>query len=161
MSRMRRPRAISIHPLILLALLAAAPGVVFAQGGSVGIPENASVKSYGSGWECDRGHQEVDGACAAVKVPPKAYLNSFGDEWKCDRGYRKVNEACLAVKVPANGYLADSSYGLGWTCDRGYRAVKEACVAVKVPANAHLDYSGNDWECNGPYRKQQDWCALP
>jgi hypothetical protein len=30
-----------------------------------------------------------------------------------------------------------------------------------MPANAHLDYSGNDWECNRPYRKQQEKCALP
>lgn len=51
MSRMRRSRAVFIHALILLAILAAAPGVVFAQGGSVGMPENARAKSFGSGWE--------------------------------------------------------------------------------------------------------------
>ncbi len=48
MSRMRRPRAISIHFLILWALLAAAPGVVFAQAVSVGMPENAHARSYGT-----------------------------------------------------------------------------------------------------------------
>lgn len=69
MSRMRRPRAISIYSLILWALLAAAPGVVFAQVASIGIPENAHVKSYGSGWECDRGYRAVDEACMSVKVP--------------------------------------------------------------------------------------------
>ena len=89
---MRRPRVISIHSLIFLASLAAAPGVVFAQGGSVGMPENARVKSYGSGWECNRGYREFNGACIAIKVPPNGYLNSSGDGWKCDRGYRAVND---------------------------------------------------------------------
>ena len=65
MSRMRRPCAISIHALFLLALLAAAPGVVFAQGGSVGIPENAHAKSYESEWECDQGYREVKGTRSA------------------------------------------------------------------------------------------------
>ena len=65
MSRMRRPCAISIHALFLLALLAAAPGVVFAQGGSVGMPDNAHAKSYGSGWECDQGYREVKGTQSA------------------------------------------------------------------------------------------------
>ncbi len=71
------------------------------------------------------------------------------------------------MKVPPNGYLEVSSYGSGWACERGYRAVDEGCMAVKVPENAHLDDSGNDWDCNRPYRKQQDYqkqqdrCALP
>lgn len=160
MSRMRRPRAISIHSLILLAALAAAHDVVFAQRDSVGMPENARAKSDGSGWECDRGYRELNGACAAVKAPANAYPTdtSYGRGWECDRGYREVDETCVAVKVPPNGYLADSSYGLGWKCDRGYRAVDEACIALKLPDNAHIDYSGNDWDCNRLYWKQQDSC---
>jgi hypothetical protein len=94
-------------------------------------------------------------------VPANAYLNASGDRWKCDRGYRAVDEVCLIVKVPENAYLADSSYGLGWACARGYRAVNESCVGVTMPENAHLDYSGNDWDCNRPFQKLQDRCALP
>lgn len=179
--------------LILLVILTAVPVRAFAKDGTVEIPEHASAKKYGSGWECDRGYREINGACAAVKVPanayptnvpygrgwecvrgyrkvdetcaaikvpPNAYLNSSGDRWKCDRGYRKVDDACIAVKVPANGYFVDSSYEVGWKCERGYRAVNETCVAVKVPENAHLDYSGNEWDCNRPYQKQQDGCVL-
>jgi hypothetical protein len=73
MSRMRRPRTNSLHFLILLALLATAPGVVFAQVASIGMPENSHARSYGSGWECDRGYRAVDEACVAVKVPANAY----------------------------------------------------------------------------------------
>ena len=194
MSRMRRPRNIFIHSLFFLTLLAVAPCLVLAEDGSVEIPKNARAKSFGSGWECNRGYREVNGACAAVKVPanafptnasyghgwqcsrgyrqadescaaikipPNAYLDASGDRWRCDRGYQSVDEACVAVKVPPNGYLTDSSYGPGWECDRGYQSVDAACVAVKVPENAHLNYSGNDWDCNQPYRKQQGRCTLP
>jgi hypothetical protein len=65
----------------------------------------------------------------------------------------------MAIQVPPNGYLADASYGHGWKCDRGYREAGEACVALKMPQNAHIDYSGNDRECNEPYRKRQGRCA--
>jgi hypothetical protein len=30
---------------------------------------------------------------------------------------------------------------------------------LDIPENAHIDYSGNDWECNEPYRKRQGRCA--
>jgi hypothetical protein len=194
MSRMRLLRAISTHALILLGLLAVAPGGVFAQGDSIEMPQNAHAKSYGGGWECDRDYRKINETCAAVEipanaystnasygrgwecgrgyrksveacvpinVPANAYLNASGDTWKCNRGYRAVDEACLIVKVPENAYLVDSSYGLGWACGRGYRAVNNFCVGVTMPENAHLDYSGNDWDCNRPYQKQQDRCALP
>lgn len=46
MSRIRQPRYISIHFVILATLLAAVPAVLFAQGASVGIPENARATSY-------------------------------------------------------------------------------------------------------------------
>ncbi len=103
MSRMRRPRAISIYSLILWALLAAAPGVVFAQAVSVGMPENAHARSYGTGWECDPGYREAKGACAAVKVPANAYSTSwsYGRGWVCDHGYREVDGTCGAVNVPS------------------------------------------------------------
>ena len=117
---------------------------------------------HGSGWKCDRGYRAVDDDCVAIKVPANGYLadTPYGSGWKCDRRYREVGEACVAIKIPVNGYFVDSARRSGWACDRGYRAAGEACVAVMVPENAHLDYSGNDWECNRPYYKQEDGCAL-
>jgi len=26
--------------------------------------------------------------------------------------------------------------------------------------NAHIDYTGNDWDCNRPYRKSNGGCEL-
>jgi hypothetical protein len=34
-------------------------------------------------------------------------------------------------------------------------------VAVTVPDNAHIDLFGDSWECDAPYRKQQDGCTGP
>jgi hypothetical protein len=116
--RMRRHRSLLIHPLILLAFLATRPGVAFTQDGAAEIPENAHAKSYGSGWECDQGYRDFNGACEAVQVPANAYSTSlsasYGRGWECDHGYRAADEACVAVKVPENGYLAASAYGPGW-----------------------------------------------
>ena len=49
MSKTRRQRCISICALILVPLLVAVPGLVFAQVDSVKIPENARAKTYGDG----------------------------------------------------------------------------------------------------------------
>jgi hypothetical protein len=46
-------------------------------------------------------------------------------------------------------------------CERGYRAAGEICEVLTLPVNAHIDYSGNDWECNKPYKKLRDKCILP
>ena len=67
----------------------------------------------------------------------------------------------IAVVVPANAYFVDVSYGAGWKCNRGYEDVSGACVQVALPANAHLDYSGSEWDCDRPYRRELDRCALP
>ena len=53
-------------PLVFLACLVVVPAHVFARDLSVEMPEHASAKRYGSGWECDRGYREADGACIAV-----------------------------------------------------------------------------------------------
>jgi hypothetical protein len=94
-------------------------------------------------------------------VPKHGYFveASFGVGWKCNRGYRAKNNQCLTVIAPVNGYFDESSRETGWKCERGYRVIKEKCIAVRVPKYAHLDYSGNDWECNQPYRKQQNLCV--
>lgn len=127
------------------------------------VPDNAyrTNSSYGNGWRCRRGYREIDETCAAIEIPADAFLNASGDRWTCERGFRKMNEDCAAIKIPVNGYLVDSSYGPGWTCERGYRAVEDACIAVELPANAHLDYSGHDWDCDRPYRRQLLGCRLP
>ena len=76
MRKMQQVPATSIRVLVLLALMAAAPGLVFSQGGSIELPENARAKSYGSGWECERGYRKDNGACTAVGVPANAYLTN-------------------------------------------------------------------------------------
>jgi len=129
---------------------------------AVMVPANAfpSKSSYGRGWDCSHGYLKTDEVCVAVKVPENAHLAASGNRWDCGRGYLKTDAACVAINLPANGYLSDSAYGPGWRCDRGYQTVNVACVAVIVPENAHLDYSGNDWGCNHPYRKKEERCVL-
>ena len=95
MRRTRRPHTISIHLLILWALVATAPGIAFAQVGSAGLPENAHAGSYGSGWECDRGYRAVDEACRALKLPENAHLDYSGNGWDCNRPYREQQDRCV------------------------------------------------------------------
>ena len=83
MIKMRHTPIISFHLLMLLVLLTAVPGRVFAKGGTVEMPENASAKKYGSGWECDRGYRASKETCLALKVPKNAHLDYSGNEWKC------------------------------------------------------------------------------
>jgi len=130
---------------------------------AIQVPANAFLNALGDGWVCDRGHREVAESCVAVRVPANGYATNttYGAAWNCERGYRPVGEFCEAVAVPANGYLTDSSYGPGWQCERGYRQADASCVAVVLPEHAHLDYSGNSWDCDRPYYKQEDRCALP
>ena len=130
---------------------------------AVKVPNNAypTGLSYGRAWKCNWGYRRVAGACVAIKVPANAYLRHSGIEWECDRGYRADGDACVAIDVPANAYLTETTYGPGWKCERGYRALDTKCVAVQLPENAHLDYSGSDWDCNPPYRKEQNTCTPP
>ena len=161
MSKIRQAPAISIYSLVLLALLASAQGVVSAENDSPELPENARAKSYGSGWECERGYREANGACAAIGVPANAYLTntSYGSGWECGRGYREDNGACAAVRVPANAYPTNTRSGNGWKCERGYRKVKGACPSIKVPPNAYLNNSGDRWKCNRGYRAVDESCV--
>ena len=160
LSRPRRQPALIARALVLLALLATAPGFAFAQSTSVLAPENSHAKSYGSGWQCDQGYRESDGACAAIKVPVNAYLTnvSYGRGWECDYGHLLVIGACEPVKVPSNAFLNPS--GKRWECNRGYRTVDEACVAIKVPANGYLAGSlhGSGWACDRGYRAVGEAC---
>lgn len=97
---------------------------------------------------------------APIAPPANATAMTNGSGWRCDHGYRRDVESCVHVEVPANAYLTGSTYGRGWTCERGFRIRDDSCTAIELPANAHLDYSGNDWECNRPYRRLLRSCVL-
>ena len=127
------------------------------------LPANAiSTSRYStSGWTCERGYLENDGRCERIVIPPHAYLDTTSPAgWTCERGYRFSADHCQQIVVPANGYSSSAYGGPGFECERGYRANDVACVALTVPSNAHLDHSGNDWDCNRPYRRQQGGCEL-
>ena len=148
--------------VLLLALIWGFPGAASGQSTAAGLPANASAKSYGDGWTCDRGYRAERGACQPIEVPANALATqtSYGRGWECRRGFREVNGACNAIEVPANGYLNAAEIGPGWKCERGFRATGDACIAIALPENAHIDYSGNDWECDHPYSKLPDGCVL-
>jgi hypothetical protein len=157
----RRPLDTSIHLLIILMLMAAVPGRIYAEVGGMDIPENASVRKYGSGWQCDRGYRKVDVNCKAINVPDNAYPTnrSYGRGWECTRGYRMKDEACVIINVPPNAYLGSSGVG-SWKCDRGYRAVDESCVAINVPPNGYLSDNsyGPGWKCDRGHRAAAETC---
>jgi hypothetical protein len=160
MSRVRQTCSMSALLLASITLPVIIPSPALAYDGSINLPANAHAKLYGGGWECNYGYLEENNTCNLIKIPVHAYLNSYGSRWECNRGYRVSGQACVAIKVPVNGYLDDASYGPGWRCERGFRQSTDACVAVKVPENAHINYSGNDWECNKPYHRVTNKCAL-
>ena len=60
--------------LITLMVVTGPVGLASAQDVEGTSPANASKKTYGRGWDCDRGFRAVDGKCAAVKVPDDAHL---------------------------------------------------------------------------------------
>lgn len=130
---------------------------------AIEIPPNAYAtnKIFGRGWKCNRGYRLTDGSCVQIEVPPNAYLDmNSGRRWRCERGYRVRAQECVPIEVPQNGYLSGNSYDGGWKCNRGYAAVDGDCVSLQLPDNAHIDYSGNDWACDPPYRKRDDGCVL-
>jgi hypothetical protein len=88
-------------------------GLAVAQQQASAVPTNAHAKSYGAGWDCDRGYQVSKGACVAMKIPAHAFLTPSGDRWRCGRGYRQTAKACIAVKVPKNTYLVEAAFW--WT----------------------------------------------
>jgi len=130
---------------------------------AIEVPSNAyaTKKAYGRGWECKRGYLLTDGACVRIEVPQNAYLDmNSGRRWRCKREYRVRGQECIAIEVPKHGYLSGNSYDLGWRCKRGYAVVGGDCIALQLPDNAHIDYSGNDWACDPPFRKQDGGCVL-
>ena len=164
MNGSRRVRAATAPYMVIALLLGSIAGIAAAAAETAASrpPANAlaTETSYGRGWECRRGYREINETCIAIAVPKNAYLNSSGVRWECERGFREVDETCVAIDVPRNAYLTESNFGSGWKCERGFQVEGEACNPIDLPANAHLDYSGNDWECDRPYRQQKDGCIL-
>lgn len=142
----------SIFALLVLAT------PVFAQT----MPENASAKSYGDGWECNVGYRHVGDVCSAVTAPENAYKTNrtYGPGWECLHGFRTVEgTACVAVVVPDGGFLDPS--GLRWHCLRGFLKVDDRCQKVIVPENAYLvDASyGSAWECERGFEQVGEFCT--
>jgi hypothetical protein len=157
MSILSRRRSAVCRFLIFLLALASWPALAGAQDGSAkAVPLNAHAKSYGSGWECDRGYQKVRGSCVAIAVPPNAYLDSLGRGWDCNRGYRKANGTCARIEVPRHAFLGSGRDG--WKCERGYRRTDRSCVPISVPENAYLTSSGDRWECERGFQKRDAAC---
>ena len=164
LNKLQRSCVISAYMLIFLALWGATPSSVFAKGNSNevlnGIPENASARSYGSGWNCNKGYRESEGACDEIIVPANAYATNktYGKGWECKRSFLEVNNSCNFIKVPENAYLDYS--GNKVKCDRGYLMVNKTCELIKVPANGFLDVSsyGPGWKCLRGYRADNGVC---
>ena len=150
------------YALVLLAVFSGPLELASAQDSKGAIPANSTAKSYGSGWECDKGFRMNGGSCIAVTSPKNAYLtnSSYGDGWACRHGYRKKGDTCSPVALPANAYLSGSS-GDRWLCDRGFRQVKDTCEAISVPENGYLtaSSSGSGWTCERGFRATADTCA--
>lgn len=153
--------SILMRGLIIGALTQLFSGSVLGQAPSAEIiTDNAHLKGYGSGWECDFGYRERDGLCDAIAVPQNAYVNgrSFGQGWDCNHGYQLREVTCDPVLVPENAYL-DAS-GDGWDCHRGYRKSGNKCFTIDAPKNGYLDSSsyGNGWKCNRGYVTSGNHC---
>ncbi len=116
------------------------------------VPENAfpTSRSYGSGWRCRRGFENVDDiSCRAVVVPPGAFLTASGTSWRCHRGFQKTGKTCARIELPENAYLTGDSHDSAWECDRGYEKTSEGCSKIHVPENAYLTNAsyGDAWKC--------------
>lgn len=159
----RPPLARSCSRLAVVAgLVASLAFPVFAQDGTAPMPANAQSKTYGEGWDCDRGYRRADDECLAVIVPANAFATNrtYGAGWECSHGFREVDDAtCLEVVVPQGGYL-DSS-GKSWSCLRGHRKVGDLCEEVIVPANAYLsdETYGSSWLCDRGYETNGEACT--
>ena len=97
---------------------------------------------------------------AALASPIDLTYAQYGTGWACERGYRADGETCVRIDVPKNAYFVDSSYGPGWSCERGYSPSDGVCITIELPVNAHLGYSGNDWDCDRPFRRLCTSCGL-
>ena len=161
MKKIRHSGSITFLCLIGLQLCIGIPGDALAETAMDRVPENAAANSYGSGWRCNAGFLESDGACEAVEIPEHGYAttSSYRTGWKCSHGFEETNGSCIPVEVPANAYI-DPSRGDSWKCSRGYREADNTCVAIDVPQDGHLNESihGLGWECDRGYRAKGGAC---
>ena len=146
---------------ITAVLLFALP--TFAQTASQPMPENASTKSYGDGWECNIGFRLNENACVAVIVPQNAYNTnrSYGSGWECLHGFRRTDEpACVAIEVPEGGFL--DPLGERWRCLRGLIKVDDTCQEIVLPANAYFNDAtcGTGWKCERGYKASGEACEF-
>lgn len=146
----------SVCALMLLALQG------HAQTTPQSMPQNASAKSYGDGWECNIGYRLTGDVCAAIVVPQYAYATNrkYGVGWECRHGYQwDGSTACVAVFVPKGGYLGPS--GERWLCLRGFAKVDEVCRKIVLPENAYLTetVSGSTWDCARGFEAKDDRCV--
>ncbi|MEP3941894.1 MAG: hypothetical protein ABJM63_11255, partial [Anderseniella sp.] len=144
---------------ILALMLSVLPAL--AQTSAQAMPENASARSYGEGWECNIGFRLNENACLEVIVPQNAYdtKRSYGSGWDCLHGSRTTDtETCIAVAVPEGGFLDPS--GKRWECLRGYVKVDDSCQEIVLPAHAYLvDASyGSAWRCERGYEATGNLC---
>ena len=157
---LQRKRIISAFILIFLSLWVTASNLAFAKDVSNEVPENATAKTYGDGWNCNQGYRVRKGACIAVTLPANAYLTNktYRQGWECQRSFLRINNTCVPIKVPINGYLDYS--GIKVKCERGYLLVNKTCEAIKVPANGYLKESsfGPGWTCERGYRASKGNC---
>ena len=135
-------------------------GTAHGQGAAGPFPENAHAEAYGTGWECNRGFFEKDGACAPIQLPANAYLTSlaYGRGWDCKRGFREIHSTCNALEIPANAFL--NAAGNGWECHRGYQNSRNSCAVVEVPENGFLNDAsyGTGWSCNRGFEPINQSC---
>lgn len=159
----RHPLARAFSRLAVLAgLIASLAFPAFAQDVRAPMPAHAQPKSYGEGWECDRGYRRETDKCLAVIVPENAFATNrtYGAGWECLHGFREVEDAvCIKVVVPDGGYLDPS--GKSWSCLRGYTEIEGLCAQVVLPSNAYLsdEVYGSDWLCERGYEVKGDTCA--
>ena len=113
---------VGIYILIIVLLFFSSPSV------SQSLPRNASPKTFGGGWECNRGYYRAGQGCVKVQIPKNASLDFLGHDWECNRGYYRVGQGCVRVQIPENAKL--DFLGHGWECNRGYKKSNNSCVPM-------------------------------
>ena len=79
--------------MVLIASLLAQPEIVVAEESGATLPDHATARSYGNGWDCNAGYRKSEDSCVLINVPPHAYLSDrgYGRGWECVWGYREAN----------------------------------------------------------------------
>ncbi len=126
------------------------------------VPENGYLNKSGNGWDCKALFRKAYDTCKPITVPDNAFSapTSYGSGWKCHYGYLEAKGRCDLINVPEHGFLTGDPYYDGWRCKRGYKRNLNVCIEIILPENAHLDYSGRDWECDKPFRKNGSTCRI-